>query len=94
MSTFLAFSVTIVATGVPQQLSYNPLQQGIGVVGISSSSNAIYIGNSAASAVAGGGGMFFGIGLGSASPLWFPIRNTNQIWISGTAGDVLNFFGS
>jgi hypothetical protein len=78
------FTTTIVATGVAQQLPSNPLQIG-GTLQVSG--EAVTIGTTAANAATG-----FPLAVGGV--VSFSGSNTNQLFVSGTAGGTISFLGN
>jgi hypothetical protein len=78
------FTTTIVATGVAQQLPSNPLQIG-GT--LQSAGSAVTIGTTAANAATG-------YPLAVDGVVSFSGSNTNQLFVSGTAGGTISFLGN
>jgi len=84
----VAFQLSITSTGVPQQLPPNILQDGGTFAAKTGNTAAIAMSpNSAVSSTTG----FL---LGAGQQVSFRGYKTNQLWIVGTAGDVLSFLGN
>ena len=84
----VAFQVAITSTGVPQQLPATVLQNGGTLAAKTGNTAAISISpNPAVSSTTG-----FLLGAGQQAP--FSGNNTAQLWVVGTAADVLSFLGN
>jgi hypothetical protein len=84
----VAFQVAIASTGVPQQLPANALQNGGTLAAKTGNTAAVSISpNPAVTATTG-----FLLGAGQQAP--FTGSNTNQLWVVGTAADVISFLGN
>lgn len=93
-STFTG-QVKIATTGVAVQFPSNQIVNGITGSALSSNTNMMAIGGSTVTSTVDGtgGGQIIEQGGGFAYG-WPQITNSNQLWVNGTAGDIITFQGS
>jgi hypothetical protein len=84
----VAFQVTIAASATPQQLPANALVNGGTLAAKAGNTASIELSPNPAVTSSTG----FVLAAGQQVP--FTGSNTNQLWITGTAGDVLSFLGN
>jgi hypothetical protein len=84
----VAFQVSIVTTGTPQQLPSNAIQNGGQFLAKTGNTANINISPSPTVSATNG----YSLAAGTTVP--FSGSNTNQLYIEGTSGDTLYFFGN
>ena len=84
--------VAIAVTGTAVQFPANALVNGVIVTAHGTNAASVVIGNSAVSNTLTGSGN--GQELAAGASTSFAVTNTNQLWVTGTAGDWISFGGS
>lgn len=82
----------IASTGTAVQLGSNTLTNGVIITALSTNTASITVGGSSVTNTTNGTGNGYILEAG-ASASW-AVSNTNQLWINGTAGDIVSFAGS
>ena len=88
MAQLIAFQGTITTTGTAQQLTANPVVNGVVIAAKSGNTAAIEVGNAGVTTSTG-----FILAAGASTPV-IEVLNTNAIYLVGTSGDTFSVIGS
>ena len=84
--------IKIAVTGTRIQLPGNVLVKGVIITAKSTNVNAIYVGSNTVNNVGDGTGL--GYILEPGASVSAAVGNTNNLYVNGTAGDIISFIGS